>query len=131
MAKKISKSSSKKKKFKNIPVGVAFVHSTFNNTIVTITDPDGNVICWKSAGGSGFKGTKKSTPFAAQVAAEAVAEEAMKHGIKKVDVKIKGLGSGREAAIRSLSAAGIIILSIQDVTPIPHNGTRPPKSRRI
>lgn len=132
MAKKrTSKSSSKRKNYKNIPQGVAYVHSTFNNTIITITSPNGDVVCWESSGTNGFKGTKKGTPFAAQVAAEAVAEEAIKHGIKKVDIKIKGLGSGREAAVRSLQAAGIAVLSIQDVTPIPHNGCRARKSRRV
>lgn len=122
--------SSKKKKLKSIPQGVAHIHSTYNNTIVTIAEPNGSVICWKSCGGSGFKGTKKGTPFAAQIAAESAATEAMKHGIKKLDVKLKGLGSGREAAVRSLHAAGITLLSIQDVTPIPHNGPRPKKARR-
>lgn len=121
----------KKKKFLNIPEGMAHIHSTFNNTIVTITAPNGEVICWRSSGTKGFKGTKKGTPFAAQMAAEAAAEEAVKHGLKRVDVKVKGLGSGREAAIRSIQAAGIEIASIEDVTPIPHNGTRPRKERRI
>lgn len=121
----------KKKKYKNIPEGIAYVHSTFNNTIVTVSAKDGTVICWKSSGTQGFKGTKKGTPFAAQVAAEACGEEAKKHGIKKVEVKVKGLGSGREAAIRSLQAVGIEIESISDKTPIPHNGPRPPKERRM
>jgi small subunit ribosomal protein S11 len=111
--------------------GVAHVHSSFNNTIVTITDVDGNVISWASAGKVGFKGSRKSTPFAAQVAAEATAREALNLGLKRVEVWVKGPGGGREAAIRSLQAAGLEISAIKDVTPIPHNGCRPPKRRRV
>ncbi|HCB63836.1 MAG TPA: 30S ribosomal protein S11 [Fusobacteria bacterium] len=121
----------KKKKFKNIPEGVANIHSTFNNTIITLTSPSGEVVCWKSSGASGFKGTKKGTPFAAQIAAEQVAEEAIKNGMKKIDIKVKGLGSGREPAIRSLQAAGLAVASIMDVTPIPCNGVRAKKKRRV
>jgi small subunit ribosomal protein S11 len=116
---------------KNIAVGQAHVKSTFNNTIITITDPQGNVICWQSAGTSGFKGSRKSTPFAAQLAAESVAKVAMEHGMRKVAVFAKGPGSGRETAIRTLQAAGLEIASIQDCTPIPHNGCRPRKRRRV
>ena len=111
--------------------GVAHVQASFNNTIVSITDTDGNVISWASAGKVGFKGSRKSTPFAAQVAAEATAREAMNLGLKRVEVWVKGPGSGREAAIRSLQAAGLEISAIKDVTPIPHNGCRPPKRRRV
>ena len=111
-----------KKKSKNIPNGVAHIHSTFNNTIVTITDVDGKVISWKSGGTSNFKGTKKGTPFAAQIAAEQAAQIAMENGMKKVEVKVKGPGSGREACIRSLQAAGLEVTKITDVTPVPHNG---------
>ena len=111
--------------------GVAHVHASFNNTIVTITDGDGNVITWASAGKVGFKGSRKSTPFAAQVAAETSAREALNAGMKRVEVWVKGPGAGREAAIRSLQAAGLEISSIKDVTPIPHNGCRPPKRRRV
>ncbi len=111
--------------------GVAHVQASFNNTIVTITDMDGNVITWASAGKVGFKGSRKSTPFAAQVAAEASAREAMNYGMKRVEVWVKGPGAGREAAIRSLQAAGLEISAIKDVTPIPHNGCRPPKRRRV
>ena len=116
---------------KNIPVGVAHIHSTFNNTIVTITDPAGNAISWSSAGALGFKGSRKSTPFAAQMAGEAAAKESMEHGMKTVEVAVKGPGSGREAAIRSLQATGLEITAIRDVTPVPHNGSRPPKRRRV
>jgi len=111
--------------------GVAHVQASFNNTIVSITDTDGNVISWASAGKVGFKGSRKSTPFAAQVAAEATAREALNLGLKRVEVWVKGPGSGREAAIRSLQAAGLEISAIKDVTPIPHNGCRPPKRRRV
>ena len=111
--------------------GVAHVHASFNNTIVTITDMDGNVITWASAGKVGFKGSRKSTPFAAQVAAESSAREALNSGMKRVEVWVKGPGAGREAAIRSLQAAGLEISAIKDVTPIPHNGCRPPKRRRV
>lgn len=116
---------------KNIPRGRAYVQSTFNNTIVTLTDPVGNVVAWSSAGASGFKGSRKSTPYAAQVAAENAARKAMEHGMRQVDVFIKGPGSGREMAIRSLQATGIQVTSIADVTPVPHNGCRPPKRRRV
>lgn len=121
----------KKRERKNIPRGQAHVQSTFNNTIVTITDPTGNVLAWGSAGASGFKGSRKSTPYAAQISAEGAARRAMEHGLRQVDVFVKGPGSGREAAIRSLQAAGLAVLSITDVTPIPHNGCRPPKRRRV
>ena len=120
----------KRKVRKNIPTGVAHIHSTFNNTIVTITDPVGNVVSWSSAGVVGFKGSKKSTPFAAGMAAEAAGRAAVDMGMKKVEVYVKGLGSGRETAIRSLQTAGLEITSITDITPIPHNGCRPPKRPR-
>jgi len=129
--KKNVRSRIKRSERKNIAVGQAHVKSTFNNTIITITDPQGNVICWQSAGTSGFKGSRKSTPFAAQLAAESVAKTAQEHGMRKVAVFAKGPGSGRETAIRSLQAAGLEIASIQDVTPIPHNGCRPRKRRRV
>ena len=116
---------------KNIAVGQAHISSTFNNTIVSITDPQGNVISWQSGGTVGFKGSRKSTPFAAQMAAEAAAKTAMEHGLRKVAVFVKGPGSGRETAIRSLQAAGLEVTSIQDKTPIPHNGCRPKKRRRV
>ena len=116
---------------KNIAVGQAHIKSTFNNTIVSITDPQGNVISWQSGGTVGFKGSRKSTPFAAQLAAEAAAKAAMEHGLKKVTVFVKGPGSGRETAIRSLQAAGLEVAGIQDKTPIPHNGCRPCKRRRV
>ena len=121
-----------KKKDKRVPTnGVAHVQASFNNTIVTLTDTDGNVISWSSAGKAGFKGSRKSTPFAAQVAAEGAAREALGLGLKRVEVWVKGPGAGREAAIRSLQAAGLEIAAIKDVTPIPHNGCRPPKRRRV
>lgn len=116
---------------KNIPRGRAYIQSTFNNTMVTLTDQGGNVVAWSSAGASGFKGSRKSTPYAAQVAAEGAARKAMEHGMRQVEVFIKGPGSGREMAIRSLQAAGLQVLSIADVTPVPHNGCRPPKRRRV
>ena len=116
---------------KNIERGAAHIRSSFNNTIVTLTDVQGNAISWASAGGLGFRGNKKSTPFAAQMAAEKAAKAAMEHGLRSVDVYVKGPGSGREAAIRALQAAGIEITLIKDVTPIPHNGCRPPKRRRV
>jgi small subunit ribosomal protein S11 len=125
------KRSRKKKEKKNIPSGVAHVQSTFNNTIITITDLEGQVICWSSAGAMGFKGSRKGTPFAAQIAGEDTARKAKEHGVKRVEVYVKGPGSGREAAIRSLQAAGLQISLIKDVTPIPHNGCRPPKRRRV
>ncbi|MBW1777294.1 MAG: 30S ribosomal protein S11 [Deltaproteobacteria bacterium] len=121
----------KKKEKKNIPSGVVHIQSTFNNTIITITDPGGNVVAWASAGGQGFKGSRKSTPFAAQMAAEAAAKKAIEHGMKNVEVYVKGPGSGRESALRSLQAAGFNVMMIKDVTPIPHNGCRPPKRRRV
>ncbi|HYM81539.1 MAG TPA: 30S ribosomal protein S11 [Candidatus Limnocylindria bacterium] len=121
----------KKRDRKVSATGVAHVQASFNNTIVTITDTDGNVITWASAGKVGFKGSRKSTPFAAQVAAEASAREALNLGMKRVEVWVKGPGAGREAAIRSLQAAGLEISAIKDVTPIPHNGCRPPKRRRV
>lgn len=116
---------------KNVETGVAHIRSTFNNTIVSITDTTGNVISWSTAGNVGFKGSRKSTPFAAQMAAEAAARVAMEHGMKTVEVSVKGPGAGREAAIRSLQAAGLEVSGIRDVTPIPHNGCRPPKRRRV
>lgn len=120
----------KRKVKKNVPEGNAYIHSTFNNTIVTLCDKDGNAISWASAGTLGFKGTKKSTPFAAGMSAEAAGRAAVEAGMKKVDVFVKGIGSGRETAIRSLQTAGLEITSITDVTPIPHNGCRPPKRPR-
>jgi small subunit ribosomal protein S11 len=116
---------------KSVPRGQAHIQATFNNTIVTLTDPNGNVLSWGSAGAQGFKGSRKSTPYAAQVTAESAARKAMEHGLKQIDVFVKGPGSGREAAIRSLQAAGLSVTSITDVTPIPHNGCRPPKRRRV
>jgi small subunit ribosomal protein S11 len=122
----------KKKKDRKIPVnGVAHIQATFNNTIVSITDPDGGVVGWASAGKVGFKGSRKSTPFAAQMAAEDAAKQALSQGMRKVEVMVKGPGAGREAAIRSLAAAGLEVQAIRDVTPIPHNGCRPPKRRRV
>jgi small subunit ribosomal protein S11 len=129
MAKK--KIRTKKKEKKNIPSGVVHIQSTFNNTIVTITDPAGNVVAWSSAGVQGFKGSRKSTPFAAQLAAEDAVKKAMEHGMRNVEVYVKGPGAGRESALRSLQAAGFNIIMIRDVTPIPHNGCRPPKRRRV
>lgn len=127
--KKSSRVSRREKKA--IPRGRAYIQSTFNNTIITLTDPQGNVIAWGSSGTAGFKGSRKGTAYAAQRAAEAAAKKGMEHGLRQVDVYVKGPGSGREAAIRSLQAAGLNITSIRDVTPIPHNGCRPPKRRRI
>ncbi len=129
--KKGAKARVRRSERKNIAVGQAHIKSTFNNTIVSITDPTGNVISWASAGHVGFKGSRKSTPFAAQMAAEAAARRAQEHGMRKVDVFVKGPGSGRETAIRSLQAAGLEIASIQDRTPVPHNGCRPRKRRRV
>ena len=125
------KKSRKRRVKKNIESGVAHIHSTFNNTLVMITDVHGNAVAWSSAGALGFKGSRKSTPFAAQMAAEAAAKTAMEHGLKKVAVYVKGPGSGRETAIRSLQATGLEVSSIQDCTPIPHNGCRPKKRRRV
>ena len=121
----------RKRERKNVTYGVAHIKSSFNNTIVSITDQEGNVISWASAGNVGFKGSRKSTPFAAQMAAEAAGRRAMDHGMKKIDVFVKGPGSGRETAIRSLGAIGLEVGTIQDVTPTPHNGCRPPKRRRV
>lgn len=128
---KPKRKTGRKKERKDIPEGIAHIQSTFNNTIITITDLSGNVIAWSSAGARGFKGSRKSTPFAAQLAAEDVVRKAKEHGVKRVRVYIKGPGSGREAALRSLQAAGFNIILIRDVTPIPHNGCRPPKRRRV
>jgi small subunit ribosomal protein S11 len=125
------KTRTKKKERKNITTGVVHIQSTFNNTIVTITDAAGNVLSWSSAGVQGFKGSRKSTPFAAQLTAEDAAKKAMEHGMKNVEVFVKGPGAGRESALRSLQAAGLNVLMIKDVTPIPHNGCRPPKRRRV
>lgn len=121
----------KKRVRKNIETGIAHIRSTFNNTIVTVTDVQGNVIAWSSAGSLGFKGSRKSTPFAAQMAAETAAKSSMDHGMKTLEVTVKGPGAGREAAIRSLQAAGLEVTAIRDVTPVPHNGCRPPKRRRV
>ncbi|MEW5736925.1 MAG: 30S ribosomal protein S11 [Thermodesulfobacteriota bacterium] len=121
----------KKKEKKNIPTGVVHIQSTFNNTIVTITDPSGAVVSWSSAGVVGFKGSRKSTPFAAQMAGEDAAKKAMEHGMRSVEVFVKGPGAGRESALRSLSSAGLSVSVIKDVTPIPHNGCRPRKRRRV
>ena len=121
----------KKKEKKNILNGVVHIQSTFNNTIVSITDPAGNIVAWSSAGVQGFKGSRKSTPFAAQLAAEDAVKKAMEHGMRNVEVYVKGPGAGRESALRSLQTAGFNVLIIKDVTPIPHNGCRPPKRRRV
>lgn len=129
VAKKVARP--KRRERKNIEQGIAHIRSTFNNTIVTITDTKGNALSWASAGGLGFRGSRKSTPFAAQMAAEVAAKAAMEHGLKQVEVFVKGPGSGREAAIRSLQATGLEVNLIKDVTPIPHNGCRPPKRRRV
>lgn len=131
MAEPKRKGGRKRREKKIIQEGIAHIKSTFNNTIVTISDPSGNVVSWASAGTQGFKGSRKSTPFAAQMAAEAAAKKAMDQGMKKVQVFVKGPGSGREAAIRSLQAQGLEVEFIKDVTPIPHNGCRPPKRRRV
>jgi small subunit ribosomal protein S11 len=125
------KKAGKKKEKKNIETGIAYIQSTFNNTIVTITDPNGNVIAWASAGTQGFKGSRKGTPYAAQMAAQDAAKKAMEHGMKTVSVYVKGPGAGREAALRALQVAGFTIKLIRDITPIPHNGCRPPKRRRV
>ena len=121
----------KKKVKKNIPVGVAHVNATFNNTIVTITDHKGNTIAWSSAGAEGFKGSRKSTPFAAQLAAESAGKKAKENGVKTLEIEVRGPGAGRESALRALQSTGFIITAIKDVTPIPHNGCRPPKRRRV
>src|SRR5690242_4886577 len=127
----MGKGKVKKKARRNVSLGIAYVQATFNNTTVTITDTKGDALCWSSAGTSGFKGSRKSTPFAGQCAAQQCAEKAIKFGVKEVDVKVKGPGSGRESAITALQAAGLNIKSIEDVTPLPHNGCRPPKKRRV
>ncbi|MGH2348232.1 MAG: 30S ribosomal protein S11 [bacterium] len=127
----VKKARGRKRERKNVPVGIAHIQSTFNNTIVTISDNQGNVLAWSSAGQTGFKGSRKGTPFAAGLAAEAAARKAMEHGVKQVEVFVKGPGAGREAAIRSLQSAGLEVNLIRDVTPIPHNGCRPPKRRRV
>ncbi|CAB1261680.1 30S ribosomal protein S11 [Clostridium sp. MT-14] len=128
---KVKKTTRRKKEKKNVEHGCAHIRSTFNNSIVTITDAAGNTLSWASAGGLGFKGSRKSTPFAAQMAAETSAKAAMEHGLRSIEVYVKGPGAGREAAIRSLQAAGLEVTLIKDVTPIPHNGCRPPKRRRV
>jgi len=131
MAKAVRKTTRRRKEKKNIERGAAHIHSSFNNTIVTLTDVQGNALSWASSGGLGFRGSKKNTPFAAQMAAETAAKAAMEHGLKYVEVYVKGPGSGREAAIRALQVAGLEVNMIKDVTPIPHNGCRPPKRRRV
>lgn len=134
MAKKVqasTKKTTKKRLRKNVEHGEAHIQASFNNTIVTLTDTQGNALSWASAGGLGFKGSRKSTPYAAQMAAESAVKAALVHGLRSVDVMVKGPGSGREAAIRALQAAGVQVTSIRDVTPVPHNGCRPPKRRRV
>ena len=131
MAKRVAKKVTKKRVKKNVERGQAHIQSSFNITIVTLTDAQGNALSWASAGGLGFRGSRKSTPYAAQMAAETAAKAALVHGLKTVDVFVKGPGSGREAAIRALQACGIDVVSIKDVTPVPHNGCRPPKRRRV
>ncbi|MCC7105269.1 MAG: 30S ribosomal protein S11 [Chloroflexi bacterium] len=131
MAERRGRARTRRRERKNVPVGRAYIQSSFNNTIVTITDPVGNALAWSSSGASNFKGSRKSTPYAAGLAAESAAKKAMEHGVRQVEVFIKGPGSGREAAIRSIQAAGLMVSSIVDVTPIPHNGCRPPKKRRV
>ena len=121
----------RKRERKSIPVGKGYIQSTFNNTIITLTDPQGSVIAWASSGTAGFKGSRKGTPYAAQLAARDAARRAMEHGLRQIEVYVKGPGSGREAAIRSLQSSGLYVTSIRDVTPIPHNGCRPPKRRRV
>jgi small subunit ribosomal protein S11 len=131
MAEKKGRGRARRRERKNVPVGRAYIQSTFNNTIITLTDPNGNVLAWASAGTAGFKGSRKSTPYAAQIAADRAAKRGMEHGLRQVEVYVRGPGSGREAAIRSLQGAGIQVMSIRDVTPIPHNGCRAPKRRRV
>lgn len=132
MAKRaMKKKDGKKKEKKNVPTGIAHINATFNNTIITITDPEGNVLTWSSGGTVGFKGSRKSTPFAAQLMAQNTAQKAMEFGMKTVEVYVKGPGTGRESAIRALQASGLDVKAIKDVTPIPHNGCRPPKRRRV
>ena len=123
--------TAKKKDKKNVPIGVAHVNATFNNTIITITDPFGNTVAWSSSGANGFKGSRKSTPYAAQVAAEVAGRKAQEHGMRTVEVLVKGPGAGRESALRALTAVGFIVTSIKDITPVPHNGCRAPKRRRV
>jgi small subunit ribosomal protein S11 len=130
-ATKTAKKGTRRRERKSVPHGVAHIQATFNNTIVTITDPTGGAICWSSAGRIGYKGSRKGTPYAAQLAARNAAEQAQEHGVRTVDVELKGPGAGRESAIRALAASGLEIKSIKDVTPIPHNGCRPPKRRRV
>ena len=127
----MAKPKAKRKEKKNIVAGVAHVNSSFNNTLVTISDEQGNVVSWSSSGMMGFKGSRKSTPYAAQMAAEDAGRKAQDHGMKELDVRVKGPGSGRESAIRALAVTGLEVLSIKDVTPLPHNGCRPPKKRRV
>ena len=131
MAGKNAKKVTRRRVKKNVEVGAAHIQSSFNNTIVTLTDANGNALSWASAGGLGFRGSRKNTPYAAQMAAETAAKAAMEHGLKKVEVMVKGPGAGREAAIRALAAVGLEVTAITDVTPIPHNGCRPPKRRRV
>jgi small subunit ribosomal protein S11 len=126
-----NKPRARRRERKHVPVGTAHIRSSFNNTVVTITDPKGNVIAWASAGTVGFKGSRKGTPFAASVAAESAARKAMEHGLRQIEVLVRGPGAGREAAIRSLQSAGLEVNLIKDVTPVPHNGCRPPKRRRV
>lgn len=131
MAKAVKKGVRKRKEKKNVPNGVVHIQSTFNNTVITITDPQGNTVAWSSSGVQGFKGSRKSTPFAAQLAAEDAGKKAMDHGMRTVEVEVKGPGSGREAALRALGNVGFNVTVIRDVTPVPHNGCRPPKRRRV
>ena len=131
MAAPKKKTKGRRKEKKNVVHGVAHIQATFNNTIISISDPDGNVLSWASAGNVGFKGSRKSTPFAAQLAAEAASRRAQEHGVRRVEVMVKGPGSGRETAIRSLQASGLEVIGIKDVTPVPHNGCRPRKRRRV
>jgi small subunit ribosomal protein S11 len=131
MAEKRKPTRVKRRERKSIPKGRAYIQSTFNNTIITLTDPSGNTIAWGSSGAVGFKGSRKGTPYAAQMAAEQTARRGMEHGLRQVEVYVRGPGSGREAAIRSLQSAGLIVTGIRDVTPVPHNGCRPPKRRRL
>ena len=125
------RTKARRRERKSIPIGKAYIQSTFNNTIITLTDPEGNVITWGSSGTAGFKGSRKGTPYAAQLAARDAARKAMEHGLRQIEVYVKGPGSGREAAIRALQSSGLYITSIRDVTPMPHNGCRPPKRRRV
>jgi small subunit ribosomal protein S11 len=126
-----TKSKGRKREKKSVPRGCAYIQATFNNTLITLTDPNGNVLAWASAGQAGFKGSRKSTPYAAQIAAESAARKSMEHGLRQVEVYVRGPGSGREAAVRALQSSGLTVLSIKDATPVPHNGCRPPKRRRV